>query len=181
MAARVKINNQPVWRITGIFRPLVHDVPAWLALQDQVVQQHISGIADVPADLGYLVAKDLLWQLQPQVVPFDMVPARLQNYRELAGPNQPEKKGDALVRDDNPLRREAEERYRYLYANLGPDRLAVEAGGNQPPVPSASQRHLLREPTITWLTRSRVLPKYGFPVDVIRLLPDDNDVYARKR
>ena len=101
-------------------------------------------------------------------------------FRQLAGPNQPEESddGQSLQPDAyNPARREVQERVRSQYTAIGGDQL--DGNGNLPPRASLSQGHLLHEQTITWLGRSGVLPKYGFPVDVIRLLPDQNDVHGQ--
>jgi hypothetical protein len=175
-------------RITNVFPPLIDEMPAWRATRGDDVQQYVTGIAGVPADLDYSVADDLYWQVcrqgggeqgPPLVVPYPLADAgNLVRYRDLAGPNQPkpaEVVADGLRRDDEPTRREVAERYRHQYDNRGNDRL----GETAPPSPSGSQQHLLQEQTITWLTRNRVLPKYGFPVDVIHLLPADEDVYGR--
>jgi putative ATPase len=54
----------------------------------------------------------------------------------------------------------------------------LEALGNTPDRINNLQHHLLNESSIDWLANNRVLPKYGFPVDVIRMLPERGDFAA---
>jgi ATP-dependent helicase YprA (DUF1998 family) len=174
--------GQRFYLITGVFKPLVAELPNWHNQQAAIVQAIITSIADVPADLGYEVAGDLVWQLctQDAVAPYSLDdPRNSYAFRQLAGPNQPEETDEQRLQPDvnNPARREVQERVRSQYATIGSDQL--DGKGNLPPRASLSQGHLLHEQTITWLGRSGVLPKYGFPVDVIRLLPDQNDVHGQ--
>jgi hypothetical protein len=170
-------------RITATFDPIVDELPAWCAAQDAAVTNYIAGIDNVPAHLGYSVANDLLWQLRTQPVPpaaqpYPLTVANSQQYKELAGPNQPETDNAGnLVLSDQSSRREVQERFRVLYRVLGTQNAPDLMGGIPPRNPTVQQFRLLNEQTITWLTRNRVLPKYGFPVDVIRLLPADSDTH----
>jgi len=172
-------------KITATFPPIVNELVAWENEQRAVVDGYISGMDRIPEHLGYSVADDLVWQLQsqgssPEVVPYSLNDsANLLNYAKLAGPNQPESTDEKLALDDLSSRREVQERVRAFYDNCGntnnPDTIEI----TPPQQPSKAQIHLLYESTITWLTRNRVLPKYGFPVDVIRMMPHENDPYGR--
>jgi len=171
--------------ITAVFNPIVGELNVWHKQQKNAVDRYMQGIDHVAKPLGYSVADDLVWQLftqcsppgAPAAAPYAL--SNVQNekkYRELAGPNQPCTNGNQLVLDANPARREVQERFMALYNTVG-STPGGNAGNNTQP--SRIQTHLLAESTITWLTRNRVLPKYGFPVDVIRLLPDDADPHGR--
>lgn len=170
--------------ITGRFDPIAASLFDWQQQRRADLANYLQGIADVPENIGYNVADDLVWQLYSQepsentVVPYTLNdPEKIHAYRELAGPNQPREENGELVLDTNAARREVQELIRATYNILGNDR--INGGGNNPPLASLAQGHLLNESTIVWLTRKRVLPKYGFPVDVIRLMPNAKDVHGR--
>jgi len=177
---RTMVNNHWISGITATFSPVVDNLAAWQQANDAAVSANIAAIDGVPNPLGYSVAADLVWQLQtqnpPAVVPYALNKAEnLLNYAELAGPNQPETLGTGLAMSNQVSRREVQKRIWAMYDRVGND-VNPDQVGVQPPLgPSKAQVHLLNEQTITWLTRNRVLPKYGFPVDVIQLLPHKDD------
>ncbi|MDD5598583.1 MAG: DUF1998 domain-containing protein, partial [Victivallaceae bacterium] len=169
--------NPSTQKITAIFPPIVEELSNWAVINGKKVQSYITEIKDV-GELDYQVADDLVWQLHTQA---DKCPYTLDDnnnlsrYSDLAGPNQPENKDGNLTISSDVFRREVAYRVEKMYNNSGQDknnRLSPEQA-------SRIQIHLLYESTITWLTRNRVLPKYGFPVDVIRLLSADNDPYGQ--
>lgn len=124
---------------------------------------HVSGIEDTEG-LDYNVAHDLAWQMigKPSgVAPYPMDESTFaEKYLNLGGPNQPEV-GNGQLQENKSIRRHSVEKQIRDQWRLLP------AG--------KPRRRFARSQTITWLSRLRVLPKYGFPVDVIQLLPDDAD------
>ncbi len=158
--------------VRGTFEPLTKELPAWHEQRRANLSQYIDGIADVPEALGYEVADDLLWQLQsqdenqPAVTPYFLEEAEnLEKFRELGGPKLPSEINGVLVSDtDNPRRMDVEAMAKAQFGDISPD-------GYVDP----NQYRLLKEQVITWVTRSRVAPKYGFPVDVVRLVPNSQD------
>ena len=94
-----KYQGQRFYPITGVFKPLVAELPDWHSQQATNVQAIVTSIADVPAELGYDVAADLVWQLctQEAVAPYSLEdPRNSYAFRQLAGPNQPEDTDDGL-------------------------------------------------------------------------------------
>jgi hypothetical protein len=174
-------------RITATFSPIVADLPGWAEMNRAEVDRYISEIClseDQPiGKLGYSVVADLIWQLRKQdnladcTHPYPLTSDNQIHYAELAGPNQPQIDQERLVLSLNPSRQSVETRICTLYDSLGAeygDRHAI----TPPAALSSLQLHLLSESTITWLSRNRILPKYGFPVDVIDLHPHKNDPYG---
>lgn len=163
------------WRFT----PLVEKLTDWLNERESEIQcylEELDGIENLP----YQVALDLIWQLRNQdnldqlVSPYSINDvAYAWEYRLLGGPNVPVDSGGGSLRPatlDNQkqdLRRASVQTQATHYFDL-------EANWIQP-----FQNHLLHEPLITWLSRLRVLPKYGFPVDVIQLIPNKDDSFGR--
>lgn len=165
--------------ITWRFSPLVNDMPEWRDERGNDLQTYLEEIDGIGANgIDYQVAADLIWQIKQQtfdtqvISPYPMAASHEANYRLLGGPNWPAVAANGLIpahddtRNRTDLRRcSLEVQVRYYFA------------GNATRM-SGFQKHLLREQTITWLSRCRVLPKYGFPVDVINLLPHDDDSYG---
>lgn len=176
-----KHSENGVSPVTWRFRPLVEEMPEWLNERSSALQSYLEAIDGIgQRGLGYQVAKDLIWQIKQQGLDGDAIcPFPLTNesneteYRLLGGPNWPAVGMNGLVEahDANQNRRDlrrcsVQAQIRH-YLPVGQDYVR------------GFQKHLLREQTITWLSRCRVLPKYGFPVDVIQLLPDVADSYGR--
>ena len=60
-----------------------------------------------------------------------------------------------------------------------PDSEAVSEDKWETLVPTMPQRKLMMSQTIDILSETCILPRYGFPTDIIELLPDRDDLYAR--
>jgi ATP-dependent helicase YprA (DUF1998 family) len=147
------------------FRPLVAELPAWQEQEQQALQQYLQGIADL-GELDYQVADDLVWQLLSQddsvIQPYDN--GLVENYRLLGGPHFPD--ADRI----EPRRCELEHQAKLEFGII-PE--------NHPRFITRHQNHFLHEETVSWLSRRRVLPKYGFPVDLIKLMPAMNDHHGQ--
>jgi hypothetical protein len=154
----------------------------WLQQNGEKLQSHIVSIRDVPNDLGYEVASDFVWQLTGgDCSPYQLSRENLPKFQQLGGPHVPEfdEQGKPLSDAGRrwrwmPLKHQAELIFRNRSAN-----------GYYPTTPgqarlTAFQRHFLKERTLEWLAANRVLPKYGFPVDVVELRTKRNDPYARR-
>jgi ATP-dependent helicase YprA (DUF1998 family) len=158
--------------IRGRFAPLTKELPAWREQRRTNLSRYVGGIADVPEFLGYDVADDLLWQLQsqnenqPAISPYSLEEAEnLEKFRELGGPKLPSEINGVLVSDtDNPRRMDVETMAKAQFGDIAPNGYA-----------DSNQYRLLKEQVVTWVTRNRVAPKYGFPVDVVRLVPNSQD------
>jgi hypothetical protein len=166
------------YAITKTFVPVVEEIAEWLHSEGVVLQNYVSQIADVGDGLPYQVAKDFLWQMQSQALenrqaPYGLGGNDVPAFRQLGGPH--------LLNiekiDPNPKRRELQYLVEWEYAmgNLNQDNTPNTTFKHI----DAVQKHLLSEELIKRLARNRVLPIYGFPVDVIALLPDKNDNYGR--
>lgn len=153
--------------LTVTFRPLVKELPVWQQENELALQQYLLQIADVGM-LDYQIAQDLVWQLlrqdaaDPVIRPYD--PGLPEAYRLLGGPHFPD------VDDNEPRRRELEYQAILEFGTIPEE---------HPRQITRQQNHLLHEETVSWLSRRRVLPKYGFPVDLIKLMPDRNDPHGQ--
>ncbi len=142
-------------------------------------------ISDVPKDenLHIIVAKDLAFQLTGAEVfqPYDFTTENRIRYLELLGPCIPVENDGRLEMPEDPRRRCASDR---VFAKLGQYRANWTKDGYDDasrPDPryvkgndffvNHRQRSFLDGETIKYLSSYNVLPKYGFPVDVIEMLP----------
>jgi DEAD/DEAH box helicase/Helicase conserved C-terminal domain len=162
--------------IISRFRPLAAELRDWKDGRYDSFQSYVEQIDGV-GKLEYAVASDLVWQVLEQatkdrIAPFDLGnPANDWNYRLLGGPNWPQiLNGSAVPAQMEGGRPDIK---RTSLQNQAKQFLGFEGAdfGNLRPF----QNHVLHESSITWLSRCRVLPKYGFPVDVINLIPDRDD------
>lgn len=146
------------------FRPLVSELRDWQKTEERGLQQYLQELDDLGV-LDYQVARDLVWQLlsqDPAIQPYDN--HLLEDYQQLGGPHFPD------ADQNEPRRRELQHQAKLEF-------------GSTPQVHprhiTRNQNHMLHEETVSWLTRRRVLPKYGFPVDLIKLMPDVNDPHGQ--
>ena len=171
--------NRGNYPIISRFLPLVDQLPDWLTARGSLVQDYVEKLDSI-GKLPYQVAQDLLWQLRSQdnqnpiIAPYSLNDiAHAWEYRLLGGPNVPAAEQDGglapaiLDNQQRDLRRASVQAQATHYFDLN-------ANWIQP-----FQNHLIHETIITWLSRLRVLPKYGFPVDVIHLIPNRDDNYGR--
>lgn len=152
------------------FDPMVDALGDWHEARLDLLQDYVGRIADVEnAVPDYKLADDFVWQVQDQGVirPFSLDEKGA--YKALSGPKQPD--APKSVESENPSRREVEYRIKKHWKQLAGDSASSRINN--------LQLHLMHEFTIDWLANHRVLPKYGFPVDVIRLLPEENDFAAK--
>ena len=151
------------------FDPMVDALGDWHEARLDLLQDYVGRIADVESAVpDYKLADDFVWQVQDQgaIRPFPL--DQKASYKALSGPKQPDE--PKSEESKNPSRREVELRVKKHW-----DALAAGSPSNRINNP---QLHLMHEFTIDWLANHRVLPKYGFPVDVIRLLPEKDDFSA---
>jgi len=166
----------------------------WCHINGEALQEHVLSIDGVPADLNYQVAKDFVWQIKrmdpahpEELAPFPLTPDSLTSYQRLGGPHIPEFSEDGGLLPDDPAapgRRwrwtSLESQAGYIFRSMAsnqPSYYPVDANGT---VLQFAQGNFLNENTLEWLGANRVLPKYGFPVDVVELQTDSWDVYARR-
>jgi hypothetical protein len=161
----------------------------WHAASREELQTHILSIQDVPPNLDYYVADDFVWQIKGGaddtlgIVPYPLQPDELPKYQKLGGPHVPEFDCHGGVIPINDSRRRwrwtpAESQARTIFWNRC-------VGGYYPKAPdqprlTANQRNFLKEQTLGWLAANRILPKYGFPVDVVELRTSPKDPYSRR-
>lgn len=163
----------------------------WCTTRKDELQKHVLSIQDVPQNLDYDVAKDFVWQIRKlsdeertQFAPFPLTPENQTRYQKLGGPNVPEfTSAGTLLADSDTARRwrwtclENQARYIFTHRAEKAPYYPTDPGGV---VLKYAQRNFLKQKTIDWLGANRVLPKYGFPVDVAEMMPDIRDSYARR-
>ncbi len=177
---RIRGNNQHAGNLplTRRFTPIANEITNWMLAERNQLSQYLETISDI-GQIDYCVASDFVWQVATQAAGNLLAPFPLNStenharFHLLGGPNIPKMEGNALVLEpeSQPKRREVQVLARSHYAM-----------GNDPEQFThieAVQNHVLQEQVIDWLAKNRVLPRYGFPVDVIRLLPDKFDAYGR--
>ena len=166
----LKCGRDPKQGVTSM-SPLIDSIIDWR--NEREGKLYLESLQDV-GNLDYSVANDLIWQLvsQMELRPYDLISENASAYHDLAGPNQPETKDEKLIESSQISRRAVRARAEAMYREESENKALAAL----PLTPS--RRHLLWESTITWLTRTRVLPKYGFPVDVVQLLPASDDVHG---
>ena len=158
------------WNVTvgKRFAPVVTMLPDWHGQNAETVQQRVQRIPDV-GQLDYEVADDLVWQLltqaQDTIAPYELDdangPTRDLDYSMLGGCHLPGFAADDVRRQDIQFQVESD------FGQVANETI------------SPFQRYLLGQQTVTQLARGRALPIYGFPVDVIRLKPDQNDPHQK--
>jgi hypothetical protein len=162
---------------------------AWHQANAEALQSHILSIKGVPQDLEYAVASDLVWQLrgiqQEGFTPYPLTSHNLPKFQRLGGPHVPEFDGEGRLLPNDPVGG----RRRWRWMPLEDQALFIfkhrAATGYYPVDPAqprltAFQRNFLKEKTLEWLAATRLLPKYGFPVDVVELRTKRDDPYARR-
>ena len=177
---RIRGNNQHSgnFPLTRRFTPIANEIANWMQAEGERLGQYLETISDI-GQIDYCVASDFLWQVASQdaddlIAPFPLNDAENHaRFHLLGGPNIPKMEGNALTLEPEtqPKRREVQMLAQSHYAM-----------GNDPEQFThieAVQNHVTKEQVIDWLAKNRVLPRYGFPVDVIRLLPDNFDSYGR--
>jgi hypothetical protein len=145
------------------------------------------------------VADDLVWQIKGAdddgnwiSPPYPLLPDQLPSYQKLGGPHVPEFDGNgqpipSAGIPNGPSRRwrwtPAEYQAQLIFRNRAVDGYYPLTPDPLPPDQrrlTANQRNFLKEQTLGWLAANRILPKYGFPVDVVELRTSPSDPYARR-
>ena len=163
---------------------------SWHASSRTDLQDHIHTIRDVPQriDLGYDVADDFVWQIRGiddagvGITPYQLRPENLTDFQKLGGPHIPEFDQGHLIPNNDPRRRWRWTPVEHQASLIFRNRCATDYYPENPNQPrlTANQRNLLKEQTLGWLAANRILPKYGFPVDVVELRTSAKDPYARR-
>ena len=185
--------------------PVIESMSQWLASLDENARRQIIQLADVvPEELGYDVALDLAFQLGAcdgdnaggcRPYPFEDAANHIA-YLNLLGPDMPKVApgGNELQEAEDPRRHNARKRIlaklrQYRDAEIGyvdgydaaadDDPCLGQKGGNSRFVTRRQRRFLLEE-TISYLSSFNVIPKYGFPVDVVEMLTSGNTVRLQR-
>ena len=156
------------YRISTVFHPLKERLAAWLAENPQVPR--------LDQDLNYDPAKDLVWQLtEGTTCPLPLGDRdNPEKVRELGGIREIEPGGLTCSLD---------EKLRDFLQNLLQNRHGIND-----PLPNNNlvgrvvgrdaHAYLQNDQTITQLCTNKILPKYGFPVDLIELQANDADGFT---
>ena len=158
--------------------PLVALLPEWRqdssALQE--CRNAINGIPDIGDCSPDVVMNDLLFQMgglemcetAGQEPPFPLEAKNSRKYQELCGPNLLEKQNDSLVQSSNPMRQNVMDRMHY--------RLHTILNWNGRDSFDSKQKDLMLRHPFDVFSELNIVPKYGFPIDVIELDVPDKDV-----
>lgn len=171
-------------RINRVGSPIINDLGNWLDQREAAVKNYIQQIKDVP-NLDYSVPKDLIFQLKGDNPPYEMIPRNKRRFLELCGPCLPEVNNDELqLNNDNPMRHCALRRVKSKFIRLRSDDASPEDGfihnGNVLKMNGAQRFYIYSKgeespSSIDVFSSYSILPKYGFPVDVIELMLPKND------
>jgi hypothetical protein len=145
--------------ISTVFHPLKKRLSAWLAENPQVPR--------LDQDLNYDPAKDLVWQLtEGTECP---LPQQDRN-----NPEEVRKLGGIREIEHGGLTCSLDEKLKQFLQCLGIN--------NEPHsgdcVGKDAHAYLQNDQTITQLCTNKILPKYGFPVDLIKLRANDADGFT---
>ncbi len=158
--------------------PLVALLPQWRqdagALRE--CRNAIKGIPDIGDCSPDDVMNDLLFQMgglkmcetARQEPPFPLETQNSRKYQELCGPNLLEKQNDSLVESSNPMRQNVMDRMHY--------RLHTILNWNGLGSFNSKQKDLMLRHPFDVFSELNIVPKYGFPIDVIELDVPDKDV-----
>lgn len=168
----------------------------WQESNRDAVGDFVSGIygyqgdflANLPHNEGYSPVDDVVFQLEGMEGFFGKAgEPGLAYFRGLGGCNIPEMDGDGRLLDNRrPKWRSLKDRLEWKFRLLADgddgmidDEIMNHGWPENKPL-SLSQSKLLWGPTIDALSDACVLPRYGFPVDTIKLVTqnDDGDAYG---
>jgi len=143
------------------FEPLCELVKPWgeSTLAMGALNVSVKGICG--EDVGYQVGHDLEFQLIGEMPPYELGKDNKLRFEELGGPN------------DHTGKKSGQHLFKQQICQAGEDVFETIGAG------SGYQRSRFARQSIELLTRQGIMPKYGFPVDVIELIPDKNDVYRK--
>ena len=147
----------------------------WKNEKGDDIEQYVSEIknySDFADELNnYSVVDDLIFQLieQENDIQADAV-EMCREYQQRGGCRLPETANNQLVESDH-FKRQALEKRLQKKLEFCKIELAEERIDN----PSDNALHELFQQTVSILSDSCILPKYGFPTEVIKLLPAENE------
>lgn len=166
----------------------------WLEKRGDSIANYVSTIKDYGrfkeglgediTDQYYSPANDLMFQLSGSV-PVKNSQEAFRFYQNMGGCRLPERKDDSTVDSTNLKRMALDERLKrqlYIRRNRNDTK---EYGVSWPENPDKAEAHkltiaqvrLLQKRTIDILCETCVLPRYGFPVDEIELLPNNEELF----
>ena len=170
-------------KIISIFTPLVDQMQHWYDNEKitEHLQNYIRTIDDVE-DIDYSVAADFCWQILDQenagvancIAPYKLIANEqtLDKYRNLGGHHRPVlQDGKISLELKNIHRSSLQRKLKQIALAYNNENTILDFDGT---LDGAASR-LFYDSVITWFARNRILPKYGFPVDVTQLLIE-NDV-----
>ena len=160
---------------------------SWSEEQGRRVNDYVCGItgygACFPAsgNRSYSAVKDLMFQLGEAFYPLPDDVKSLDGYRfyrDLGGSRVPEwdDNSEKMVESHSMKRKGLQER---LVGRLQSYNAEEELDSNPPPKPTQAQVKLMTASTVNVLSEACILPRYGFPTDIIELIPSKSDFYAR--
>ena len=153
--------------------PLISFLETWLTQRSSDCQNDLLSIPDVP-ELDYNVPEDLVFQLTGQHAPYPMLVENKTKFLNLCGPCLPEidQCNTNLTESENPMRQSALQRIKnkfyLLVENNHNSNGFIEQQGEWY-INGYQKFYLLNGSSIDAFSSYSVLPKYGFPVDVIEL------------
>lgn len=168
--------NSKRYEITNLTQPepIIALLPRWRQspAAQTACREAISGIADI-GDIDPLkVMDDLLFQIGGiemcnESYPYPLVEENFRKYQELCGPNLLEKDNNLLCESQDPMRQNAIKRMKYRLENL-------LGWHNNNQFFNTQQKGLMLKHPFDIFSELSIIPKYGFPVDVITLYVGEN-------
>ena len=143
------------------FKPLCELAKEWGEIPEEMdaLQTSVKGICG--ENIEYDVGKDLIFQLIGENSPYSLKEENKVKFEALGGPNDYTGKKSGQHLFEQQVRQGGDDLFKSL-----------ESG-------SGYQRSRFTRQSIEFLTRQGIMPKYGFPVDVIELVPHKDDVFGK--
>lgn len=143
------------------FEPLCRLAESWGKSAEEMDALRISANGICGEKIEYDVGDDLIFQLLGKAPPYDLVEENKLKFEALGGPNDHTGKKSGQHLFEQQVRQAGDNIFQTLDAGSG------------------YQRSRFTRQSIEFLTRQGIMPKYGFPVDVIELIPNKRDVFGR--
>ncbi len=166
-------------KLLSVFPPLISFLRKWHENEEKThhLQKYLSTIDDAD-HLDYSVSTDFCWQMLDQsegdiIAPYRLLPnyGTIAKYQDLGGCHLPVLgKGKITLERENLSRMSLQRRIMQTTLAYNNDKDILDFNVTLENAAS----HLFYNSVITWLARNRILPKYGFPVDVT-VLKIEND------
>ncbi len=143
------------------FEPLCELAESWGKSTEEMATLRMSVEGICGEKIEYDVGDDLIFQLLGKSPPYDLVEENKLKFEELGGPN------------DHTGGKSGQHLFEQQVSQAGDNIFQTLDAG------SSYQRSRFTRQSIEFLTRQGIMPKYGFPVDVIELIPNRFDVYGK--